>query len=184
MLDAPVAGAPGSTDATARGRPRAAASSSDPSRPRRAPAPRRRTAPRSSGGTPDFVGSPERLTSTSAGMVSRLAAESESSEWHELAQPGDLACLARLEVADEVPAKRLALGSVFRDQVLESVLADDLDARLGEDTQLLGRRRTSSRRRSSRPAPPPRGCVRSSVDTSGQRGRARQGAGGGEIQAT
>ena len=31
--------------------------------------------------TPDFVGSPERLTSTSAGIVSLRAADSEASEW-------------------------------------------------------------------------------------------------------
>ena len=38
-------------------------------------------APTSSGATPDFVPSPERFTSSSAGTVSRRAAESESSEW-------------------------------------------------------------------------------------------------------
>ena len=33
-------------------------------------------------GTPDFEASPERFTSTSAGIVSFLAADSEASEWH------------------------------------------------------------------------------------------------------
>ena len=49
-------------------------------RPRTSPASGRNSAS-SSGSTPAFVGSPERLTSTSTGIVRRRAADSESSEW-------------------------------------------------------------------------------------------------------
>jgi hypothetical protein len=47
--------------------------------------------------------------------------------------------LAALEVADEVPAESVAVAGVLHLQVLGPVLADDLDARLGQDRQLVER---------------------------------------------
>ena len=66
----------GSTAASPPGRRRPAASSSGRGRRRT-----RREARSSSGGTPDFDSSPERFTSSSAGTVSRCAADAEASEW-------------------------------------------------------------------------------------------------------
>ena len=47
--------------------------------------------------------------------------------------------LVRLEMADEVPAKRLAVERMLALEVLRAVLADDLDARFGEDRHLVDR---------------------------------------------
>ena len=47
--------------------------------------------------------------------------------------------LAALEVADEVPAERVAVGGVLRLEVLRAVLADDLDPRLGQRGHVLHR---------------------------------------------
>ena len=40
--------------------------------------------------------------------------------------------LAALQVPDEVPAERVAVARVLRLEILRAVLADDLDARVGE----------------------------------------------------
>ena len=90
------------------GRRRAAASSSGRVRRPRPRAPRRGSARAPPGATPDFDSSPERFTSTSAEPPRRFAAESESSEWTSSTRARDVARLAGLEVADEVPAKRVA----------------------------------------------------------------------------
>jgi hypothetical protein len=58
--------------------------------------------------------------------------------------------LAALEVADEVPAKSVAVERVFRLEVLRSVLADHLHPSLCQDTQFL--RRHVLRRRDDRDA--------------------------------
>jgi hypothetical protein len=42
-------------------------------------------------------------------------------------------------VADEVPAEGVAVGVALRLQVLGTVLADDLDARLGQRSQVFER---------------------------------------------
>ena len=69
--------------------------------------------PAPSGATPDFDSSPERFTSTSAGIVRRRAADERVERVAELAQLRDVAGLARLEVADEVPAERVAVARVL-----------------------------------------------------------------------
>ena len=69
--------------------------------------------------------------------------------------------LAALEVADEVPAERVAVALVLGHEVLRAVLADDLDARLGERGHVRRARRTSSPRRRSRRGRPRPGCARS-----------------------
>ena len=50
----------------------------------------------------------------------------------ELAELAHERRLAALEVADEVPAEGVAVAVVFCAQILGAVLADHLDARLGE----------------------------------------------------
>ena len=67
----------------------------------------------------------------------------------ELADPVDDLRLAALEVADEVPAEGVAVDGVLGLQVLRAVLADDLDAGLGESGHVLRRTRTSWLRRRS-----------------------------------
>jgi hypothetical protein len=57
----------------------------------------------------------------------------------QLADRVDRLRLAALEVADEVPPERVAIAGVLRLEVLGAVLADDLDARLGQDCQLVDR---------------------------------------------
>ena len=47
--------------------------------------------------------------------------------------------LPALQMADEVPAERVAVARVLRLEILRAVLADDLDARLGERRQLVDR---------------------------------------------
>ena len=125
----------GTTAETPPGRRRAAASSSA----RGSPGDRASQAPSSSGATPDFDASPERLTSSSAGTVSRRAADSESSEWTSSQMPFTTFDLVRLQVADEVPAERVAVDGVLRGQVLRAVLAHYLDARLREDREVVDR---------------------------------------------
>ncbi len=49
----------------------------------------------------------------------------------------DLADLAALEMADEVPGERAGVRLRLRDEVLRAVLADELDAGLGEHGELL-----------------------------------------------
>ena len=44
--------------------------------------------------------------------------------------------LPALQVADEVPAERVAVGGVLGLEVLRPVLSDDLDSGLGQDAQL------------------------------------------------
>ena len=87
---------------------------------------------------PDLDSSPERLTSTSAGIVRRRAADSLESEWQSSQQLVDRLRLAALEVADEVPAEGVAVERVLALEVLGLVLADDLDPGLGEDAELVG----------------------------------------------
>ena len=60
----------------------------------------------------------------------------------ELADPVDHLRLAALEMADEVPAERVAVGGVLRLEVLGAVLADHLDPRLGEGGHVLHATRT------------------------------------------
>ncbi len=55
----------------------------------------------------------------------------------ELADPVDDLHLVRLQAPDEVPAERIAVLGVLRLEVLDAVLADDLDAGLGEHAHLL-----------------------------------------------
>ena len=55
---------------------------------------------------------------------------------HELADLVHDLRLVRLQVADEVPAKRIAVDRMLCQEILRAVLADDLDARLGEDPEL------------------------------------------------
>jgi hypothetical protein len=57
----------------------------------------------------------------------------------ELAELADGRRLPALEVADEVPAKAVAVGGVLALQVLRPVLAHHLDARLGEGSEVLER---------------------------------------------
>src|SRR5438309_975284 len=47
--------------------------------------------------------------------------------------------LAALELPDEIPLKALTMGADLRLEVLCAVLADDADARLGQDVHLLDR---------------------------------------------
>jgi hypothetical protein len=58
--------------------------------------------------------------------------------------------LAALEVADEVPPKRVAVERVLRLEVLRSILADHLHPGLCQDAQFL--RRDVLRRRDDRDA--------------------------------
>ena len=74
----------------------------------------------------------------------------------ELADPVHDLHLVRLEVADEVPAERVAVLGVLRLEILRAVLADHGDARLEQRRHVGAARRTSSPRRSSRPRRPAR----------------------------
>ena len=113
-----------------------------------------------SGGTPDFDASPERLTSTSAGTVEAARGRLRAERVDELADPVDDLRLVRLEVADEVPAERVAVDRVLALEVLGAVLADHLDPGFDEHGHVLERTRTSSPRRPSRRCRPRRGCAR------------------------
>ena len=104
---------------------------------------------------PDFVGSPERFTSTSAGIVEPLRRRLGPERVAELAQLADRLRLAALQVADEVPAEAVAVARVLRLEILRAVLADDLDTRGRERVERVDARRTSSRRRPSPTARPP-----------------------------
>ena len=57
----------------------------------------------------------------------------------ELADRSDRLRLPALEVADEVPAERIAVARVLRLEILRTVLADDLDAGVDEQLQLVHR---------------------------------------------
>jgi hypothetical protein len=57
----------------------------------------------------------------------------------ELAQLADRRRLAALEVADEVPAERVAPALVLGREVLRAILADDVDAGVGEQGELVDR---------------------------------------------
>ena len=57
----------------------------------------------------------------------------------ELAGRVDDLRLAALQVADEVPAERVAVARVLRLEVLRAVLADDLDAGVGEHLHVVDR---------------------------------------------
>ena len=58
---------------------------------------------------------------------------------HQLADAAHELGLAALQVADEVPAERVAVCGVLRLEVLRPVLAHDLDPRLGQDGHVLDR---------------------------------------------
>ena len=121
----PARGAAGTTAATPRGRRRAAASSSargapDSARPRRR-SPRARRRPSSA----RRRGSPRAATARS----SRRAVESVSTACTSSQTPVDGLRLVRLQVPDEVPAERVAVDGVLREQVLRAVLPHHLAPR-------------------------------------------------------
>ena len=64
---------------------------------------------------------------------------------NELADAVDDLRLVRLQVADEVPAKRVSVFRVFRLEVLRAVFADDLDTGLGKHAH-FGERHVFRRR--------------------------------------
>ena len=61
---------------------------------------------------------------------------------HEAHAPDQVARLAALQVADEVPREALAGDRLLGQQLLDAVLAHELDAGVGEHRQVVGRRRT------------------------------------------
>ena len=126
----------GSTGATPRGRRRRAASSSARARRRRRE--ERRRAPRAR--RPDFVASPERLTSTSAGTVEpargRLGVERVAR-----ARRCALTTFALFDWRWPMKCQRNAspYSACLRLEILRAVLADDLDAGLGEHGHVVER---------------------------------------------
>ena len=134
MSPRPARAAGGSTAATLPGRSSRAAWSSARARRGRA-----RKSSSSSGATPDFVGSPDRFTSTSAGISSRCAADSDAASGQSSQQLVHDSRLSALQVADEVPAERVAVAFVLRLEILRPVLAHHLDARVDEDSRALER---------------------------------------------
>ena len=74
--------------------------------------------------------------------------------------PVDHLRLVRLQVADEVPAERVAVDGVLALEILGAVLPHDLDARLPRGRPCPRARRTSSPRRSSRRCRPRPGSAR------------------------
>src|SRR5439155_22649775 len=55
----------------------------------------------------------------------------------ELAHLAHRLCLAALEMADELPAKHVAIGAVFRYEILEFVFADDRDSGVCENRHVF-----------------------------------------------
>src|SRR5262245_3363118 len=55
----------------------------------------------------------------------------------ELAVGGDVSRLARLQVADEVPAERVPVKRVLGFEILEPVLADDRDPGCGQNAEVV-----------------------------------------------
>ena len=107
--------------------------------------------PSASGATPALLASPASSTSTRISVsASRVAAEllERRVGGDRVDQPDqrqDPLHLAALQVADEVPGEGVAVRALLRLEVLEPVLADQLDPGLGEHRQLgrvdvLGRR--------------------------------------------
>ena len=83
--------------------------------------------------TPRPRGSPARgRASRACGRPSR-----ESSEWTSSQMRVHDRAPSALEVADEVPAEGVAVDGVLRLEILRAVLADDLDAGLGERGHVL-----------------------------------------------
>src|SRR5215831_894656 len=90
---------------------------------------------------------------------------------HELAGPVDDLGLVRLQVADEMPAERVAVLGVLPLELLGAVLADDLDPRLDENRHV--RERDVLRRRDDRDATADVGADALVVCADGLRRRSR-----------
>ena len=97
---------------------------------------------------PDFVSSPREVHLDERRDRELRRGRLRVERVAELADRVDDLRLAALQVADEVPAERIAVARVLRLEILRAVLADDVDAGVDEHLPARRRRRTSSRRRS------------------------------------
>ena len=110
-----------------------------------------RNASSSPGARPCLDSSPAALTSTQAGdrllaaAIEALGGRERRERVHEAHAAHQVACLAALQMPDEVPGEAVAGDRLLGQQLLDAVLAHEHDARVGEHRQ-VGRLHVLDRR--------------------------------------